>query len=491
MKRYFDLIKKLVVLILAVMLWFPLSSAHAVEVEFHGYFESNLILRDTDGFSNGFMDNVDAVQQRNTLKFDVDVYLRQQLGPISLDKVHLTYRGAYDSIFSLTDRYDDVRKEYRPTKWDYGLNDIKTENDLREATFDLVYDGFGYGFIRPGRQIVQWGQSSPLTVVNIVNPADNSFQMFFLNPDDLKIPTWMVRTNYSLPPMASVNLNFDLLWVWDTRPQQFAPLDVSKDAPYAFVFEGLGPLPVAEEFARSRDEFGAEITADIGADASVSLMFYSGINDTPAMELGDLVFLPGPPFIAPTRVFFTHPWTKTYGGEFNWYLSPPFDLVLKGEFAHTKDAPLGVVVPTGMVDGRLIMYELTDMNKWMLGIDKNVWMHWLSNSMVNLGFMYMGRHVDDWEDAWDDTGTIEEFNHVLGFNMNWYHLSGKINPMIFVMYDTEGCWMTRAQVKWVINKNWYAFIQQQSFYGDTDNKGQFASMIDVIGELTFKIGFQW
>jgi hypothetical protein len=57
------------------------SEAKAVEasykqlsVAFHGYVESNWILRDTTGWQDEFMYPTEGVQQRTTLKFDLDIH---------------------------------------------------------------------------------------------------------------------------------------------------------------------------------------------------------------------------------------------------------------------------------------------------------------------------------------------------------------------------------------------------------------------------------
>ncbi len=70
-------------------------------------------------------------------------------GDFSFDKVHLTYRVAYDSISGLS--ANNSEKD----------GDIRFENDLREATVGFVYNGLGSGFFRPGRQIVSWCVYSP------------------------------------------------------------------------------------------------------------------------------------------------------------------------------------------------------------------------------------------------------------------------------------------------------------------------------------------
>jgi len=117
----------------------------------------------------------------------VDTFFGLKYGDFKFDKAHLTFRGAYDTIFNMRyDEYKDIRKE-RLNRFTYGLYDIEYEADLREASVDFTYEGdYGAGFLRLGRQLVSWGETAGLTILDNINPADNSYQMFFLNPDDLQ-----------------------------------------------------------------------------------------------------------------------------------------------------------------------------------------------------------------------------------------------------------------------------------------------------------------
>ena len=134
----------LYVFVISVMLVMLAADLKAAEtnVEFHGYLESNIVLRDENGIQYGFLDHLNAVQQRNTLKFDVDVEPKIEWGDFAFEKVHMTYRGAYDSIFDLrANHFGDFSDKGGPTRFDYGVRDIRFENDLREATLDLTYNG--------------------------------------------------------------------------------------------------------------------------------------------------------------------------------------------------------------------------------------------------------------------------------------------------------------------------------------------------------------
>ena len=123
MKRYMT---SVVVLGLILMIFPP--TLCALETEFAGRVQSTFVLRDTNGgFQRGFYDSSAGVQWRNELKFDL--YLRPSsdvgLGEFKLEKVFLSYRGAYEAIFECRrDEYSDIR-EKSPADYEYGKDDIE------------------------------------------------------------------------------------------------------------------------------------------------------------------------------------------------------------------------------------------------------------------------------------------------------------------------------------------------------------------------------
>lgn len=487
-------IKTLFICLMITMLGLFSSNAEAVDVDFHGYFESNLILRDVDGFQYGFMDHVNAIQQRNTLKFDVDVGNIDYglVRNIKFDKIHLTYRGAYDSIFDLReDAYDGITK-VKKDRFLYAKDDIRFENGLREATVDLSYQGTaGKSFLRLGSQLVSWGEGPPLTILDVVNPSDNSFQMFFLNPDDLKIPLWMARYNHSLPDMGPVKLNIDLLYVPDVRPQQFGPLDSSMQAPYSNItLKSMAAFAVKETVNQDRKEFGAQVSSKIGPYLDLAAVYYEGINDAPAVVLEDWV---GP---APKTANFTHPWTRTYGATFAYYVQPPVDIIVSGEFGMTEGKPVSLpgTAPDMTMGPGGILYAKTfrqkDVMSGMVGVSKAFWWKWFSDSMINVSLKYQQTRIQGWEPVFDRSSN-SEVGHYINAALSWDWFHGSVAPLLYATYDTTGTWNARAQVQWKIDTHWYAFLQTMAFFGNKDAKSPFSSMINTVGETTFKIGYQW
>lgn len=237
-------------------LLFCTNSGQALDTEFHGRVQSTFVLRDTNGFQYGFLDESKGIQWRNELKFDITARPEyEEEHAFRLEKVFLSYRGAYDAIFDVCkDRDawqdpagDEAIREKATDDFDLGKDDIETENDLREAFVDLVGEvGTQSLTLRLGRQIVQWGEADGFNVVNVLNPNDNSVLMFFESPEDLATPLWMARLNYSagdVGPLHDVGL--EVVLIPDIRPMLFAPLhdtqyeDYNCNAPYAFGIQQL------------------------------------------------------------------------------------------------------------------------------------------------------------------------------------------------------------------------------------------------------------
>lgn len=501
--------------VITAMLGMISSEAKAVDVSykqlsvaFHGYVELNWILRDTNGWQNQFMYPTEGVQQRNTLKFDLDIQPGWELGPLSLDKVHLTYRGAYDSIFDIrSDKYRQIREKGGPSKFDFGKQDIRLENDLREFFFDVVYTGsLGTGFVRPGRQLISWGETIGVTIIDTINPPDNSFQMFFLNPDDLKQPLWMIRTNYSLPPMKLVYVNLDFLAIPEIRPLQFAPLDESMDAPYASIlpFAALpdaGVKLIKYEVPTNSWAFAVKLTADIGSNLSVSAVYNKHLGGSPGLALTNFALdLSDPNLFVPQEALLSFFMTETVGGFFNYYFQP-LDIVLQGEIGRTNNVPVALpitspdlvygddsVIP-GLVPEAAVTFRMKPVTKWMLGFGKELRWRWFADTNITWGVQWIHTRYGEWEELFNES-PIAKDSDLFVTMFQWWWLHSKIQPMIMFMAETTGNYMSQTSILWTISKNWYAKVAGQGFWGKEGTKSQFALQLNT-SELTFKVGFQW
>ncbi len=230
---------------IALILLFHPADGQCLQANLRGRLETNYVIRDTDGFQYGFLDKTDSVQWRNMLKFDLEIKPEYKGLPPAcrLEKLFLTYRGAYDAIYDLRDRYDNLM-EKSPDDFVFGKDDVETENDLREAFVDLVGEhGSQTVNLRLGRQIVQWGEADGFNLMNVLCPSDYSYQMFFSDPDDTATPLWMARLDYTIVGAGIFDfIGLELLGIPDIRPTQFAPMtdengNFTSIAPYGIGFQ--------------------------------------------------------------------------------------------------------------------------------------------------------------------------------------------------------------------------------------------------------------
>jgi len=472
-------------------------------VGFHGYFESNLVMRDQNGVQYGFLDHLNGVQQRNTLKFDISVDPDLKWGDFGLSKLQLTYRGAYDSIFDFrANKYGDIRDSMGASRFDYGLRDIRFESDLREAFIDFNYGGsLGSAFFRPGRQLVSWGESSPnATLLDVINPKDQSYQLFFQNPDDVKIPLWMARLNYSIPPAHGFRLNFDLLWVPDIRPSQFGPLDsvagdptAGMNAPYVSIlpFAGLRGLNVRQDVPTNKQEYGAKVSLDVGL-LSMSAAYYRDVNNDPGTVID----------LATGTAFLTHPSQDVFGAYFSYQVSP-LDLVLRGEIAQHSAQPVSLSpFAPDVVGTEVYTFRLKPVTQYMLAIDKNIYVRWItSHEPVGFSLEWTHQKINSWESVlnhpeYAKAGSPVRNMDIIGFTMSWSWFEGRITPVIAAAYTPGGpgagggSGYIHPVVSWQISPHMYSSLGLHAFLGDKTAKSGFAGLVNT-SEATFKMGYEW
>ena len=515
--------------VLAVLLMFGVLSSNAgaaMTSSFHGFFESNFVLRDTTGIQNGFFDQAEGVQQRNTLKFDVDIDPNIEMGAFRVEKVHLTFRGAYDSIFDLRANEYKIKESLGASRFDYGLKDIRFETDLREAFIDFAFKSksIGTGFFRPGRQIVSWGEGMLETLLDVVNPADQSFKLFFQNPDDVKIPLWMGRLNYSPPRfIPSTDLNFDLLWIPDIRPAQLGPLDsvggqpgVGLQAPYVRVlpFSDFDGLTVRQKAATNEQEYGGRITAMIGDRLSLSFTYFRDVNNDGGVVLSNF-------YTGPTATF-TYNKQHVYGGYFSYQLlMGGFEAIVRGEVSHytaaviNRDAvPFGNwafipgVGPVPLDDqAGLKSFEYKPVTKTMLAIDKDMRWRWLSpHDVTKISFEWVHKTINEWNSDFDNTwyaasgAILKDRRHareqdVFLMQVMTFWWASKLNPMLIVAcspgkHGDGTTYMVQPSIKWYITSQLYTNMALQAFMGDKHASYDFSTFVPT-SEANISLGYEW
>ena len=527
------------------ILFFCADYCHAIETEVRGRIQSTYVLRDTDGFQHGVMDQAEGVQWRNEIKLDFTYKPEyEKFHQLRVEKVFMTLRVAYDAIFDVrTDEYADVR-EKSPADFELGEDDLKIETDLREAFFDVVAEGYDQSAVlRIGRQIVQWGESDGFNVMNVINPQDNSVLMFFETPEDLATPLWMARLNYSKPNIGWVkDIGIELVATPDIRPHQFSVLDDNMNAPYAFGFKqlkdkdfeyfhklsvDLGFTAMGADLGTINDleamlqgfgidnptafksdvptsgmnhlEYGGKFSSTFG-DLATSLYYFHGYQDDGAIDFTDLIYR--------QKLTFRHPSQDIFGASFNYFIAP-INTVIRGEGNLTSEvAMLDLTGVNGNAGALLADWGVPDplppsgtrgyvkekVYQGLIGADHDRWIRWLNPSMmIHTSWQAYWKHIRHW----DYDSMYRPFDKKDNYRFTGYiwtqYWHGRIHPELFFMYDTEDVLMTMTSVTYTRDGMWFAKLTQMSFWGDSDAISPFTQPVNLINtsEVSFRIGYQW
>jgi len=501
-------VKRYVIILsmIALMFVFYPGKGQCYTVDLRGQVASLYVLRDTSGFQDGFMDDFYGVQWRNTLDITLTIKPEYAGNPsVYVDKVYLAYRGAYDAIFSTRrDAFDNVEEKERDD-FEIGLDDVEWGNDLREAFVDFVAEGGAQkANLRLGRQIVRWGETDSFNIVNVVNPSDYSYQLAFSNPDDVAIPLWMARLDYTVAGLGFLDsFGIELLAIPDIRPTQLGPTNgkdgfVNFDAPYSYTlsgFDGMGLTRIREDVPGDtweNMEYG--ISMSIGwSDLEAAFHYFVGHQDNGALDWEDYIMWANTGgLLGASELTFTHPRQRTYGYSFNYFVEWS-NMVVRGEGSLTDEEYL-METPAFSNGFDITFIEPTKVYRNMLGIDKALHPTWIgTRSALDVSIEGYWRHVSDWKtDPVLHPSDKRDTGIFTCFLMTDYH-HGMIKPRILVMYDTEGTWMTNAAIVYDPDGKWFFQLAQSSFWGNRNAISDFSRGGVMINnsELSFKVGYRF
>ena len=161
----------------------------------------------------------------NRDKYDILNALRTEL---SLEVVYtgwnnitpvLKLRPYYDAAFDINDKVSDISK-YWDTNVRDGMND-SWDPLFREAFVDMNFEPV---FIRAGRQIITWGRSDGVTVLDVVSPRNFRNPLTF-EQERFMIPQWMIDTKIDLSGVewlpGGVTKELQVIWNLDYTPSRF------------------------------------------------------------------------------------------------------------------------------------------------------------------------------------------------------------------------------------------------------------------------------
>lgn len=187
----------------AACLALPAAGLDVKGLEVTGNIESQSLVRHPQ------IDDLQLVQNRNTLRLRVDwdwLDNGRLLGivPASLLKdwqTVLLYRGVYDSVYDMEpsdrqhgqERYDDFVGGRISDFAGDRRTDLKFENELREAYFDLRFAQVPLS-LRLGRQQVIWGEADYFRLMDFWNPIDIRWHLQQEQSwEEIRVPLWLMK----------------------------------------------------------------------------------------------------------------------------------------------------------------------------------------------------------------------------------------------------------------------------------------------------------
>ncbi|AMQ88874.1 DUF1302 family protein [Marinobacter sp. LQ44] len=359
------------------------------------------------------------------------------------------------------------------------------------ADFDINFSNGNILSTRVGKQQVIWGRTDLFRVLDVINPVDFSRNNIYDELEDIRIPMWMVRTDYRMGPtevfdgLAFDDLNFQVVWNFD----KFRPHDIGQcGQPNVILdagcfFRGMNNLwengGTVANFAGATPDGG--LATDFGPGQigirKAHMPSWSLSNTQLGLKMegvyGDLGFslnaltyrsqLPslrggipaqngftGETGVWPSLIAFDihFPRVNLVGGSLDYY-SQGIDTVFRVETAYTSGEEFANTL-------RERLYSESDVLRYVIGADKNIFIPALNESQAFLfSGQIFGQHIldhereqrtygeagiPDWEHNWTATLLIK------GFYMN-----GRLSPQLITAHDFRAQATALApSVEWLV-----------------------------------------
>jgi hypothetical protein len=375
----------------------------------------------------------------------------------------------------------------------------KDTNDLRYGEFNdrldfirELYVDFDYGLdnghilsTRLGKQQVVWGRTDLFRVLDVINPVDFSRNNIYDELQDIRIPMWILKTDYRMGPGEIFDdLNLSFVWNFD----RFRSHDIGQcgspnnilDA--ACFFRGMnnlwenggtvanfaggvfatdfGPGQIGVRKAHmpawslSNGQFGLKLEGVYG-DIGFSLNALTYRSQLPSLRGG----IPGQNgFTGETAVwpsliaFDIHfPRVNLIGGSLDYY-AQGIDTVFRMEVAHTDGEEFANTLQTRL-------YSESDVTRFVVGADKNIFLPFLNSKRA---FLFSGQlfgqkiyehqledrplgkaGMPDWEENFIGTLLIK----------GWW-MNDRLSPQILAAHDFKAEASAIApSIEWLVSDN--------------------------------------
>lgn len=418
-------------------------------------------------------------------KTDFQQFLTQAL-------VELKYSPRYDLDFFGSFKFN--------ADWAYGIlnNDSEWEDKGFEGSKDDLYF-FSDGrdiinelhltwsppsspfFIRAGKQIVAWGETDGLRLMDQINPQDQRRGFGDVQFENSIIPLWLIRAEYQTPFQTNWLQGMTCQFIFNPNlefrgtervvpgPDVFginaANVDVDLGGSYPYDYAHVGSwdddLSVPDEtFNSDGMEYGFRISSIVYDSLITFNYFYGRDNDVVRKITG-----------APTVE------TSAFDGRQIWHFpTEAYYPILKFTgMTFSRDIPflsfssLGGVAPVLRAEGMYVFdftngseiqtFEESDEIRWAVGLDWKVKIPFLNRTnYFSISPQYFQRRILDYPSGYslsDYSGTIRDKNETVTLLVSTSYFHNTIQPLFFLMSDlTNQGSLYKAQVTYAPVPNW-------------------------------------
>jgi len=496
-----QLLKKVVLIWIICLMAFLPTAAMALKTSVNGHIETKGILRDTDGFQHGFFNDYNEVISLKT-ELKIDVLLRPEYirtPDFRFEKVNMIYKGAYDAIFDLTDRYDNLPVNVDTSEYEVGRDQLRFENDLKEIYADFVYQTPATSTtMRLGRQMVLWGEDTSHMISNVLVPMDLRFATLGANPEEFSQALWMARFDHNIAGVGFLDeLSFQLILIPEIRPYQFpigwdaagAAMGRSNwwEAPYSFGFEAFAAFGEAQEMVPSSGLDNMQVATKVAftvGEFHMETSYFDGYHYAPSFRVD-------PTF----KLYMDHPTSENLAISGNYYSEMLRGVVafevganFNQPFAHAGDHDWS----RGFIPA--LNYSFYDMYQFHASFGDTITKlakYIGTATPVSATYSVYHRHIAGYDDATSGSTTTKQDNTALGLTLTCDWDAGRLAPMISLEYDTEGllyAFMTLTFTR----GTWYAKIGQTSAWGSVSSTTA-AQKARYLGssEFTLLVGYNF
>lgn len=440
----------------------------------------------TDPYGN---ERDDLMSSRNELAIDVTYQFTNI--PI-LKRGFVGLKPVYDAVFDWSNKGTGDGSDSLQDQFEHNFG----EGDDWDPLLRELWLEFSAGKLeaRVGRQLVSWGKSDGIYMLDVIHPFNYRNWCIF-EEEDTKIPLWMLNLNYQVQPGNSLQFLYIPRYVGshdgfgkhDWTPNVGRWLDEYYGA-YDTIFAswGFGGYPVvAEEPGSSFEdsEFGVRWSGWWKGLSYTLNYFYTWddyLNDYPAIT-GD--------WLTALSVDRHADRISIFGGSFD-YCWDSFlglkQLVTRGEVAYTKN--------DAWYDRDFYIAE-KDVLGIMLGFDKYCFVDYWVSIQVQQSYILS---PDQSKEAYYDIGayapspiidpdgfpgTFDEYvgaqlgsgmRDAIETNLTFYimkdYLPGDtLHFEFFVLYDDDGAWWFRPKLKYDISDQLHITLGANFFSGNEDD----------------------